>query len=352
MATVGTSTPGVAMGQRGDQGSITFHDASISVWEKDVASGTIAYKGKLLSPMQVLCREVAQRLRARGFKMYPHPINPKSGDWLAAKHPSGLEVHIEGTGRAWKCDFFQNITHDHLHGGQYDTRRFRRLAEVGLRQRCLIEMAAVVRRLAEYGYPIEHKAGWHSEARVKIPVPSEPLELLRYLRDAMEERFPTDPRSASAGSWHNAPDGWYRGRKRTDPQGRPLEPGDVRYVMSNEMGWPFRKRLLVGHVYPDINESWQVWVRSSHPLAGDQPSWTHVARVHWNQILPDPVGPVPRSERRWRMHPVQQMERLKQELKRATAKHAWLRVAALGKALDRQQRLLDTLKSRLVGDPS
>lgn len=292
-------------------GTVHIVDTSIQVWEVEVHD----------SIRTVLAACVAL-LRRRGWSVCLDPRIARdyptlSRDHWYASHTSGLEVLLQLCGRHLKIEFFQNVANvSNQNGGQYDFGKFARMPRA-MQIRCVVELAAMVRRLLRFGYAFGHACD------LREPLLMSTLKIVT--GRSVSERSPLEQfniawsfsRSPVADRFDRDETGWpsekeLRSWAHTDRDGVVLRNGDWRYV---------RVDGRVRHVqaFGGINGMWQ--------------AWSNGVQVGWGVGATEFSSRFPEDEPR-RLVPGQ-TARLEKELEKATKAKDWRRSAAIAGVLDR-----------------
>jgi len=236
------------------------YETSIGAWE-DMPDDSMRGRDATEAQLRCVMRGVLSRLRSRGWKITHDPQVAKNHPITASRYYVGekgeLKFKANASGRTCEFEFHQEINTENRHGGAYDYNKFTRMMPRHLRIRCIVEMAAVLQKLLEYGYdrPTWHTGpslAWdlllHLENRIK----KTPLERFNNqwcfkTRNALQPRFERDETG-----WPTPKEYWHCGHPSKDRYGVLLKPGDEVYYRNR------KGRLLRGRAYPDMNDGWLV----------------------------------------------------------------------------------------------
>lgn len=236
-------------------GAIRVHETWVQAWEE-----TVDDRG-----MRLVLRSVIERLRFRGFRVVRDPevaeryprLSPDR--WLARL--GDLQAEVERTGRILKVEFFQDVVNiDNVNGGRYCFGKFERMPRT-MQLRCVVEVAAIVRKLQELGYTPEQVHG-------SPPLP-EAFTLLD-VKHTMVGRYPLGSLEGFNARWNSEYErktgthrfdrdetGWpsekeiSRGWSGGDRDGTPVRNGDVVYLRLDG-------RLARGVARPNMGGMWFV----------------------------------------------------------------------------------------------
>lgn len=228
-------------------GDIVIYQTTVTAWEPHVDE----------SGLRVALHALLGHMLRRGHRVTRDPDTAKHypslspGHWLTRK--GELRATVTQSGRTLEVEFFQELNIVNQNGGRHDFQKFNLMPRT-MQLQCIIEIAAVTRKLRALGYS-------HS----KPALGAEPS--LLELRDAICPPPTWGTLEGFNQKWNFASD-WKRGvhRFERDESGWPspkaigrhldrdgvlIRNGDVRYMRQ-------RGRLARGVVHPNMNGMWSV----------------------------------------------------------------------------------------------
>lgn len=229
-------------------GSISFHDASLNVWEEGLRStgskaGWNAQQDWVRQFKRDVFKRIVAKLRQLGFTVGPNTyIFTSNNNRFASK--GALKADLKLGGRHIELDFFQNVNAPTRpdHGGRYEFNQ-EKLMPYLMR----LEMERARRSIRDYllnvftGYEFE-------SPKVSSPNP----DPLAYFNESWDGEY---EKRRGIHRFKRGEDGWpseaeINSWNRKDKDGATLSHGDVRWLRDS------KGRLRRGCVYGGINGMW------------------------------------------------------------------------------------------------
>lgn len=306
-------------------GIVSFHDASVSVWEDghDRNATRAEREAWDLSFKRQVFARIVQQLNRLGWTcaMPPrdlHAVKHYGGDverWSRQRKRLCAKGHMKGelslSGRHIEFKMWQDFTKpDNPNGGQYDFNKEARMP-YALR----LEMERTRRRIREY---LCNVFTGYSFKPPKIDSPNP--DPLSWFNDSWDSEY---ERARGTHRFERGPDGWPTAKaigivNCTDGDGALIHNGDMRWARDD------KGRMFRGRVYDGINGTW-VLVHG--------PGKRDTLRVCHKALFSLKPGDSPRKV----INPLLRSKRLEAELKKAIEAKDFLRAHTLNTIIESEK---------------